>query len=123
MVASGAKNAVFWAVMVATAVLLWAAVRSSSRTEKSTKQISLTEFVGELDRDNVRDVTIEPGQSSVVLKVTGFAKHGDAQFNTTIPTSYADVYRRLLEGSLARAKGRSDASNRAGDGKGTGVAQ
>jgi len=67
---------------------------ASNDTEKGTKQLSFTEFMGELDRDNVRDLTIVPGRSSAVLRVTGFLRKDDSAFSAIIPSD-EEVYEKL----------------------------
>ncbi len=83
------KNIIFWVVMVATALLLWAVVKSN--TGERVKEFTFTEFINEVTRDNVRDVTI------VGTEASGTLKKDSAKFKTTIPANYPDLYKSLLE--------------------------
>ena len=58
---SAVKNIVFWVVMVVTALLIWAVVKSS--TGERVRDLTFTEFVNEVNKDNVRDVTISGTRS------------------------------------------------------------
>ena len=53
---SAVKNIIFWVVMAVTALLIWAVVKSS--TGERTRNLTFTEFVNEVGKDNVREVTI-----------------------------------------------------------------
>ncbi len=86
---SAVKNIIFWVVMVATALLLWAVVKSN--TGERVKEFTFTEFINEVTRDNVRDVTI------VGTEASGTLKKDSAKFKTTIPANYPDLYKSLLE--------------------------
>jgi len=83
------KNIIFWVVMVATALLLWAVVRSS--TGEKVEAYSFSQFTDAVNTSNVKDVTI------VGTDVTGTLKKDNAKFKTTIPANYPDLYKGLLE--------------------------
>ena len=76
------KTAVFWIVMLCTAVLLWRAVNAKSGDKITT--MSFSEFMEEVEQGNVQEVTAA-GQ-----KVEGESSSG--KFLTTIPTDYPKVY-------------------------------
>jgi cell division protease FtsH len=86
---SAIKNIVFWVVMVVTAVLIWAVVKSS--TGPQTRDLTFTEFVNEVNKDSVRDVMISGSE------VVGTLKKDNAKFRTTIPANYPDLYKTLAE--------------------------
>jgi cell division protease FtsH len=85
---SAVKNIIFWVVMVVTALLIWAVVRSSTGEHVST--YTFTQFVNQVDGGNVQEVTIAG------TDVTGVLKKDNAKFKTTIPSNYPDLYKNLL---------------------------
>ncbi len=84
------KNIIFWVVMAVTALLIWAVVRNS--TAEKVKDLTFTEFMDEVNKDTVRDVTIVG-----TTEVTGTLKKDSAKFKTTIPANYPDLYKSLLD--------------------------
>ena len=86
---SAVKNIIFWVVMVVTALLLWAVVRSS--TGEHVAEYSFTQFTNEVNQSNVKDVTIAG------TDVTGNLRKDNAKFKTTIPANYPDLYKSLLD--------------------------
>jgi cell division protease FtsH len=86
---SAVKNIIFWVVMVVTALLLWAVVRSS--TGEHVAEYSFTQFTNEVNQGNVKDVTIAG------TDVTGTLRKDNAKFKTTIPANYPDLYKSLLD--------------------------
>jgi len=88
---SAVKNIIFWVVMAVTALLIWAVVKSS--TGEHVRDLTFTEFVTEVNKDNIRDVTITgPGGD-----VTGTFKKDNSHFRTTIPANYPDLYKTLQD--------------------------
>ena len=85
---SAVKNIIFWVVMVVTALLIWAVVRSS--TGEHVNNYTFTQFVNQVDGGNVQEVTIAG------TDVTGVLKKDNAKFKTTIPSNYPDLYKDLL---------------------------
>jgi cell division protease FtsH len=83
------RNIVFWVVMAAFALIIWAVVRSN--TGERVRDLSFTEFMSEVGKDNVRDVTV------VGTDVTGTIKKDNAKFKTVIPANYPDLYKTLQE--------------------------
>jgi cell division protease FtsH len=75
--------------MVVTALLIWAVVKSS--TGERVRPLTFTEFVNEVNKDGVREVTISGSD------VTGALKKDNAKFSTTIPVNYPDLYKNLAE--------------------------
>jgi cell division protease FtsH len=86
---SAVKNIIFWVVMAVAALLIWAVVRSS--TGERVRELTYTEFTTEVNKDNVRDVTIAGGD------VTGTFKKDNSHFKTTIPSNYPDLYKTLQD--------------------------
>jgi cell division protease FtsH len=82
------KNIIFWVVMATTAFLLWVVVKSSTGERPAEK--NFTEFMNEVNKDEVREVTIAG------TEVTGVFK-SNQKFKTTIPVNYPDLYKTLLE--------------------------
>jgi cell division protease FtsH len=83
------KNIIFWVVMVATALLLWAVVKSS--TGEKVEPLSFSQFSDYVNSGNVKDVAI------VGTDVTGSLKKDGTKFKTTVPTNYPDLYKSLLD--------------------------
>jgi cell division protease FtsH len=83
------RNIIFWVVMAAFALLIWAVVRSN--TGERVRDMTFTEFTTEVGRDNVRDVTM------VGTDVTGTLKKDNAKFKTIIPANYPDLYKTLQD--------------------------
>ncbi|MBZ5542255.1 MAG: ATP-dependent zinc metalloprotease FtsH [Acidobacteriia bacterium] len=83
------RNIIFWVVMAAFALVIWAVVRSN--TGERVRDLTFTEFTTEVGKDNVRDVTITG------TDVTGTFKKDSAKFKTTIPANYPDLYKTLEE--------------------------
>jgi len=85
---SAVKNIIFWVVMVVTALLIWAVVRSS--TSEHVSSYTFTQFINQVDGGNVQEITIAG------TDVTGVLKKDNAKFKTTIPANYPDLYKDLL---------------------------
>ena len=74
---SAVKNIIFWVVMAVTALLIWAVVKSS--TGERVRELTFTEFINEVSKDNVREVTIAG------TEVSGALKKDNVKFSTTSP--------------------------------------
>ena len=83
------RNIIFWVVMVAFALVIWAVVRSN--TGEKVVDLTFTEFTNEVGKDNVREVTI------IGTDVSGTLKKDNRKFKTTIPANYPDLYKTLQE--------------------------
>ena len=83
------RNIIFWVVMAVFALLIWAVVRSN--TGERVREMTFTEFTNEVNKDNVRDVTIVGSDAS------GSLKKDSAKFKTTIPANFPDFYKTLQE--------------------------
>ncbi len=86
---SAVKNIIFWVVMAVTALLIWAVVKSS--TGEHVRDLTFTEFTTEVNKDDIRDVTITG------TDVTGTFKKDNSHFRTTIPANYPDLYKTLQD--------------------------
>ncbi len=85
---SAAKNIIFWVLMVALTLLVWAVVRSN--TGEQVKDVSFTDFMNDVNHDGVRDVTLSG------TDVTGNRKD-NSKFKTTVPANYPDLYKALQD--------------------------
>jgi cell division protease FtsH len=86
---SNIKTIIFWAVLICVAGILWAVVRNNhGRLEK---QITFTDFVHQVDENNVKNVTITGNE------VKGDFINQDASFHTLKPPMYPDFYKMLLD--------------------------
>ncbi len=84
------KTAIFWFVMICTAVLLWAVVKSGSPTKE--KALTFTQFIDEAQSGNVSEVTISNGN-----QVTGKLRNSPMTLRTVIPSNYPDIYKLLQD--------------------------
>ncbi|HEV2492885.1 MAG TPA: ATP-dependent zinc metalloprotease FtsH [Terriglobia bacterium] len=96
------KNIIFWVVMVATAALLYAVVKSN--TGEQPAKLNFSDFMNKVNTDDVHDVTISG------TDVTGhFKKENGHAFKTTIPANYPDLYKDLIDkGVSAEVKDNSN---------------
>jgi cell division protease FtsH len=85
---SAVKNIIFWVVMVATALLLWAVVKSN--TGERPAELTFTQFTNDVSKGDVKSVTIEGPE------VTG-QKKDNSKFKTIIPANYPDLYKNLVD--------------------------
>ena len=86
------RNIIFWVVMAVFALLIWAIVKSN--TGERVREMTFTEFTNEVNKDNVRDVTIVGSDAS------GTLKKDSGKFKTTIPANFPDLYKTLQEKSV-----------------------
>jgi len=90
---STVKTALFWVVLLCTAVLLWKVMNNGQGTAE--KQLTFTEFVREVKAGNVESVEISGG-----AKVSGKFKGGNP-LRTVLPESYDKIYDLLQENDVA----------------------
>ena len=81
------KTAVFWIVMLCTAVLLWKAVNTKSGDKVDVLKFS--EFMDQIDAGSIQEVTIAGQQ------VEGQSSSGE--FKSTIPENYDNIYDTLTD--------------------------
>ncbi len=89
---STVKTAVFWVVMLCTAILLWRVIQTGSAAGE--RPLTYSEFYQEVKAGNVRSVTIAGNQ------VTGKLR-GDEKLRTTIPSDYPGIIDVLQEAGVA----------------------
>jgi cell division protease FtsH len=87
---STVKTVLFWAVIIVSAFLLWQVVRSGSNSQKD-KEVNLSQFMSDVNQGIVREVTIS-GQ-----EVRGKYKNDNSGFHLSIPVTYPDIYKTLLD--------------------------
>ncbi|HEX5481055.1 MAG TPA: ATP-dependent zinc metalloprotease FtsH [Terriglobia bacterium] len=98
---STVKNIIFWVVMVATALLLWAVVKSS--TGERPAQLTFTQFTDSINKGDIKEVTIDGSEVNGVKK-------DNSKFKTVIPQNYPDVYKQL-EGKNVNVKIKDSSSS------------
>ena len=89
---SRVKTAVFWVVMLCTAILLWRVIQTGSAA--GVELLTYSEFYQEVKAGNVRSVTIAGNQ------ITGKLR-GDEDLRTTIPSDYPGIIDVLQEAGVA----------------------
>ena len=86
---STVKTIIFWVVIAFSAVVLWQVVKSAQSGQK-VQEINFSQFMGEVDSGNVKDVTIT-GQ-----EVTGKESNG-TNFHLIAPANYPDMIKKLQD--------------------------
>ncbi|HEX3821747.1 MAG TPA: ATP-dependent zinc metalloprotease FtsH [Candidatus Sulfotelmatobacter sp.] len=77
---STVKTVLFWLLIGVSALLLWEVVKSARDGQKD-KEVSATQFMGDVDQNNVREFTVNG------MEVRGKYRDG-SQFHTTLPGNY-----------------------------------
>ncbi|MBZ5513312.1 MAG: ATP-dependent metallopeptidase FtsH/Yme1/Tma family protein [Acidobacteriia bacterium] len=90
-----ARQPIFWIVLVGFALLMWAVVRSNTR--ERTRDVTLTQFMDELEGDNIRQVTLTASNGSGMLDALGILRKNNELVRSTVPSDYPDLYRTLRE--------------------------
>jgi cell division protease FtsH len=90
LVNSTVKTVVFWLVILIAAVLLWNVLKYSNSGAKE-RPINFSEFMSQVNQNNVGDVIITNQE------VRGKFKDGKSAFNTTVPANYPDMIKTLQE--------------------------
>src|SRR2546426_525186 len=91
--------------MAVTALLIWAVVKSS--TGEKIQDLTFTQFINEVNKDNVHDVTIVGTDATGTLK----QPKENGKFRTTIPSNYPELYKALLEKNVDVKQKDSSGSN------------
>ncbi len=89
------RHVIFWTVMLGFALFTWAVVKSN--TGPQVRELSFTQFLDELDKDNVREVTLSGIDVPAMFEVGGILKKQSEPFVTTVPVHYPDLYKALRE--------------------------
>ncbi len=87
---STVKTVVFWLVIILSGILLWQVVRAGGSGTKE-KDISFSQFLGDVDKGDVRDVTITG------TEVKGHYAKDNSGFHTIVPANYPDMYKSLRD--------------------------
>ncbi|MCU1283762.1 MAG: rane protease FtsH catalytic subunit [Acidobacteriales bacterium] len=87
---STVKQVITWVVLAVAAIVLWQVVQRGTNGAKD-KDISLTEFMANVEQGSVVDATIRGSE------VTGKLRNDNAKYHTTIPANYPDIYKLLRE--------------------------
>jgi len=77
---STVKTVLFWLLIGVSALLLWEVVKSARDGQKD-KEVNVTQFMGDVDQNNVREIEVDG------MQVHGKYRDGSA-FHTTAPTNY-----------------------------------
>ncbi|HET7840226.1 MAG TPA: ATP-dependent zinc metalloprotease FtsH [Terriglobia bacterium] len=85
---SAAKNIIFWVLMVALTLVIWAVVRQSGSEHPA--DLTFSDFMDAVNKDTVKDVQISG------TDVNGSKKDG-SKFKSTIPANYPDLYKILQD--------------------------
>ena len=92
---STVKSILFWVFILACLVLLWQIVQKSTNSGKD-QEISFSQFMDDARQGQVKDVTITNST------VTGhFRNDQNAQFHTTVPANYPDMFKTLQDNKVA----------------------
>jgi cell division protease FtsH len=87
---SNVKTAIFWVVLVCVAILLWTVVKSNNA--RTTHEISLTQFLSQVENGSVKEVVIDGNE------VRGQYKDDKtSELRTVIPMNYPDIYKTMKE--------------------------
>jgi len=88
---STVKTVVFWLVIVLSAFLLWQVVKAGAGSQKE-QELTFSQFMGEVEKDNVKEVTI------IGQEVRGKLQNPPGSgFHTTAPANYPDMIKMLRE--------------------------
>jgi len=77
---STVKTVLFWLLIGVSALLLWEVVKSARDGQKD-QELSVTQFMGDIDQNNIRDIDVNG------MEVHGHHRDG-SQFHTTAPANY-----------------------------------
>jgi len=77
---STVKTVLFWLLIGVSALLLWEVVKSARDGQKD-QELSVTQFMGDVDQNNIRDIEVNG------MEVHGHHRDGQ-QFHTTAPSNY-----------------------------------
>jgi cell division protease FtsH len=84
---STVKTAVFWVVIVLSAVLLWQVIKQGRDGQKE-KEVNFSQFMNDVDQGTVQEVTVNG------MEVHG-KKKDNSGFHTTVPANYPDMIKEL----------------------------
>ena len=84
---SNIKTIIFWLVLVGVALLLWTVVRSTHG--KPERTISYTQFMGEIEKDDVKNVSVTGSEAKADFV------NENATLRVQLPVYYQDVIKAL----------------------------
>ena len=87
---STVKTVVFWLVIVVAGVLLWQVVKGANTGAKE-REINYSEFMSNVNQDNVTEVTV------VGNDVRGKFKNDKAAFHVVVPPNLPDMYKTMTD--------------------------
>ena len=87
---STVKTIVFWLVIVLAGVLLWQVVKGANSGAKE-REINYSEFMSQVDQNNVTEVTV------VGNDVRGKLKNDKAAFHVVVPPNYSEMYKPMRD--------------------------
>jgi cell division protease FtsH len=87
---STVKTVVFWLVIVLAGVLLWQVVKGANSGAKE-RDINYSDFVTQVDQDNVSEVTV------VGNDVHGKLKSDKSSFHVVVPPNLPDMYKSMTD--------------------------
>jgi cell division protease FtsH len=87
---STVKTIVFWLVIVAAGVLLWQVVKGANAGAKE-REINYSEFMSQVDQNNVSEVTV------VGNDVRGKFKNDKSAFHAVVPPNYSEMYKPMRD--------------------------
>ena len=87
---STVKTVVFWLVIVLAGVLLWQVVKGAGTGAKE-REINYSEFMSQVDQNNVSEVTVSGSD------VHGKFKSDKATFHVLVPPNYSEMYKPMRD--------------------------
>jgi cell division protease FtsH len=99
------KNLMFWMVAALVIVLFW---NVSSRIQQKERQLSFSEFMAQVDRNNVAEVTLTG--TAAGSQLTGKLKNGES-IRSFAPPQYEALVDKLLERGIAVSARESNGSS------------
>jgi cell division protease FtsH len=87
---STVKQILIWVFMITCLICLWQFVIKGGGMGQDHR-VSLSSFLNDADQGKVSDIIVNG------TEVTGHYRDGNAQFSTTIPANYPDMYKTLRE--------------------------
>ena len=89
---STVKTVVFWLVIVLSGVLLWQVVKGANSAAKE-REINFSEFLSQVDQNNVSEVTmLGRGPRQV--------KERQGRFHATVPPNYSDMIKPMRDNGV-----------------------
>jgi cell division protease FtsH len=87
---STVKTVVFWLVIVLAGVLLWQVVKGANSGAKE-REINYSEFMSQVDQNNVSEVTV------LGSDVRGKFKNDKTAFHVVVPPNYSEMYKPMRD--------------------------